>query len=122
MVMPRSRSMSMESSTCSVISRAVSPPVIWISRSASVDLPWSIWATMEKLRMLSNGKRGHGARDSTRRGALQGLAPWQSCAGANFGRFDHIVMAGLVPGHPRLSCRAAKTWMPGIRAGMTGRF
>jgi hypothetical protein len=27
------------------------PPVIWISRSASVDLPWSIWATMEKLRM-----------------------------------------------------------------------
>jgi hypothetical protein len=26
-------------------------PVCWISRSASVDLPWSIWATMEKLRM-----------------------------------------------------------------------
>src|SRR5690242_5605585 len=57
MVMPRSRSMSMESSTCSLpaISRSVSPPVIWIRRSASVDLPWSIWATMEKLRMLEMG-------------------------------------------------------------------
>src|SRR5205085_2510350 len=57
MVMPRSRSMSMESSTCSLpaISRSVSPPVIWIRRSASVDLPWSIWATMAKLRMLEMG-------------------------------------------------------------------
>ena len=27
----------------------------WIRRSASVDLPWSIWATMEKLRMLEMG-------------------------------------------------------------------
>src|SRR5438132_3561160 len=57
MVMPRSRSISMESSTCSLpaISRSVSPPVIWIRRSASVDLPWSIWATMAKLRMLEMG-------------------------------------------------------------------
>src|SRR4051812_33912451 len=57
MVMPRSRSMSMESSTCSLpaISRSVRPPVIWIRRSASVDLPWSIWATMEKLRMFEMG-------------------------------------------------------------------
>jgi multidrug efflux pump subunit AcrA (membrane-fusion protein) len=30
------------------------PPVIWISRSASVDLPWSIWATMEKLRIQAS--------------------------------------------------------------------
>src|SRR5262245_38664125 len=57
MVMPRSRSMSMLSSTCSLpaISRSVSPPVIWIRRSASVDFPWSIWATIEKLRMLEMG-------------------------------------------------------------------
>jgi hypothetical protein len=53
MVMPRSFSMSIESSTCSVISRAESPPVFWINRSASVDFPWSIWATIEKLRILS---------------------------------------------------------------------
>ena len=32
-----------------------SPPVSWISRSASVDLPWSICATMEKLRILLIG-------------------------------------------------------------------
>src|SRR6478672_10321729 len=57
MVMPRSRAISIESSTCSLpaISRSVRPPVIWIRRSASVDLPWSIWATMEKLRMLEMG-------------------------------------------------------------------
>src|SRR5262245_26816307 len=53
MVMPRSRSMSMESSTCSTISRSASPPVSWISRSARVDLPWSICAMIEKLRILS---------------------------------------------------------------------
>src|SRR4029078_8996048 len=53
MVMPRSRSMSIESSTCSTISRSCMAPVSWISRSASVDLPWSMWATMEKLRMFA---------------------------------------------------------------------
>ena len=51
MVMPRSRSIGMLSSTWAVISRAVSPPVAWISRSDSVDLPWSMCATMEKLRI-----------------------------------------------------------------------
>src|SRR5688572_159029 len=58
MVMPRSRSMSIESSTCSFISRWVSPPVIWIRRSASVDFPWSIWATMEKLRICARSVIG----------------------------------------------------------------
>src|SRR5439155_11973344 len=53
MVMPRSRSMSIESSTCSTISRSARPPVDWISRSASVDLPWSICAMMAKLRIFS---------------------------------------------------------------------
>src|SRR5436190_18279601 len=54
MVIPRSRSMSILSSTWAlpVISRSVRPPVAWISRSASVDLPWSICAMMEKLRIL----------------------------------------------------------------------
>jgi hypothetical protein len=32
------------------------------------------------------------------------------------------VMAGLRPGHPRLSCViAVKTWMPGTRPGMTNQ-
>src|SRR5712671_5684642 len=51
MVMPRSRSRSMESRTCSCISRWVSAPVISSKRSASVDLPWSMCAMMQKFRM-----------------------------------------------------------------------
>ena len=50
-VMPRSRSRSIESSTWACISRLVSVPVASKSRSASVDLPWSMWAMMQKLRM-----------------------------------------------------------------------
>ena len=50
-VMPRSRSMSIASSICSFMSRVSTVPVSWMRRSASVDFPWSIWATMEKLRM-----------------------------------------------------------------------
>ena len=53
MVMPRSRSMSIESRIWSRNSRASTPPQRWISRSASVDLPWSMWAMMQKLRMSS---------------------------------------------------------------------
>src|ERR1041384_3005232 len=53
--MPRSRSISMVSSTCSRISRASRPPQAWISRSARVDLPWSIWAMIAKLRIWLSG-------------------------------------------------------------------
>src|SRR5438067_6228663 len=53
--MPRSRSISIVSSTCSRISRASSPPQVWISRSASVDLPWSICAMIAKLRIWLSG-------------------------------------------------------------------
>src|SRR5690606_24770234 len=53
--MPRSRSIGLLSSTCCSISRAVRPPHSWMMRSASVDLPWSTWAMMEKLRMFRIG-------------------------------------------------------------------
>src|SRR4029077_3206326 len=53
--MPRSRSISIVSSTCSRISRASSPPQVWINRSARVDLPWSIWAMIAKLRIWLSG-------------------------------------------------------------------
>src|SRR5262245_40272286 len=49
--MPRSRSSSMSSSSCSFIWRFSTVPVISTRRSASVDLPWSTWAMMEKLRI-----------------------------------------------------------------------
>ena len=49
--MPRSRSRSMLSRNCALRSRSLSAPVASSSRSASVDLPWSMWAMIEKLRM-----------------------------------------------------------------------
>src|ERR1700732_2391987 len=51
--MPRSRSMSIESRIWSRKSRASTAPQRWIRRSARVDLPWSMWAMMQKLRMVS---------------------------------------------------------------------
>ena len=51
-VIPLSRSSSMLSSTCSCISRFVKSPVISMMRSASVDLPWSIWAMIQKFLIL----------------------------------------------------------------------
>src|SRR5665647_2296551 len=55
MVMPRSRSMSMRSRYCARIARGSTIPVICSIRSARVDLPWSMWAMMQKLRMRSGG-------------------------------------------------------------------
>src|ERR1700678_1365441 len=51
MVMPRSRSRSIASSTWACISRAVREPVNSSKRSERVDLPWSMWAMMAKFRM-----------------------------------------------------------------------
>ena len=50
-VMPRSRSRSIESSSWSRISRPDTVSVASRMRSASVDLPWSMCAMIEKLRM-----------------------------------------------------------------------
>src|SRR5207248_3236567 len=51
-VIPRSRSRSIVSSTCSRISRLETASVSSRLRSASGDLPWSMWAMIEKLRIL----------------------------------------------------------------------
>ena len=51
-VIPRSRSSSIESSICSFMSRAATVSVTSRMRSASVDFPWSMWAMIEKLRIL----------------------------------------------------------------------
>jgi len=59
-VMPRSRSRSIESRNCSVISRWLSAPVRSSRRSESVVLPWSMWAMIEKLRILLLLHGGHG--------------------------------------------------------------
>src|SRR6185369_7411773 len=70
----------MVSSTWLRISRSLRPPVSWISRSASVDLPWSIWAIIAKLRILACGEDVMAALLSTRApariaGTWGGLAP-----------------------------------------------
>src|SRR3954469_707154 len=70
MVIPRSRSMSILSSTWAVISRAVRPPVAWISRSASVDLPWSICAMIEKFRIFVISAISPRAIVAAQRGAI----------------------------------------------------
>src|SRR5262245_32629807 len=43
----------MESRIWSRNSRSSTAPQRWMSRSASVDFPWSMWAMMQKLRMWS---------------------------------------------------------------------
>src|SRR6266516_6056364 len=65
MVMPRSRSRSIESSNCSCMSRSEIVPVRLSKRSDSVVFPWSMWAMMLKLRMcdasivqIRNAERG----------------------------------------------------------------
>src|SRR5664280_3362683 len=55
MVIPRSRSMSIESRYCSRISRGSTAPVSSRIRSDRVDLPWSTWLMIEKFRMRSTG-------------------------------------------------------------------
>ena len=40
------------------VSRSLRPWQRWMKRSARVDLPWSMWAMMEKLRMRSSGVIG----------------------------------------------------------------
>src|SRR5262249_54733833 len=58
MVMPRSRSRSMSSRNCDDISRFDTVPVRSRRRSASVDLPWSMCAMIEKLRMCAVSRGG----------------------------------------------------------------
>src|SRR3954454_8103869 len=55
--MPRSRSSSIESRSCGRCLRGSTAPVTSRMRSARVDFPWSMWAMIEKLRMLDAGAR-----------------------------------------------------------------
>src|SRR3954451_4288453 len=52
-VMPRSRSMSIRSRYCARALRSSTTPVSCSIRSASVDLPWSMCAMMQKFRMIA---------------------------------------------------------------------
>ena len=58
--MPRSRSMSIESRYCARMSRGSTAPVSSRIRSARVDLPWSMWAMIERLRIPVEARHGAG--------------------------------------------------------------
>ncbi len=58
--MPRSRSSSLESRTWARIALGSSVPVTSNSRSARVDLPWSMCATIQKFRMFEMRKPSPG--------------------------------------------------------------
>src|SRR5690242_3487306 len=62
MVMPRSRSMSIRSRYWARICRASMMPVRSSIRSANVDLPWSMWAMMQKFRMRAGSVDTHHGR------------------------------------------------------------
>src|SRR5436190_5423687 len=79
MVIPRSRSRSIESRYCSRISRASTAPVSSRMRSDSVDLPWSMWAMIEKFRMRARSMTwraaGQGGVKRCYRGVVAGPGP-----------------------------------------------
>ena len=54
-VIPRSRSMSIRSRYCARAARSSTTPVSCSIRSARVDLPWSMWAMMQKFRITPGG-------------------------------------------------------------------
>src|SRR6478609_250785 len=69
-VIPRSRSMSMRSRYCARMSRSATTPVSCSIRSASVDLPWSIWAMMQKFRICAGAVKVLSAK------LLMGISWW----------------------------------------------
>src|SRR3712207_1089394 len=90
MVIPRSRSRSMESSSCARMERGSTVWVVSRMRSASVDFPWSMWAMIEKLRMcawsaMSAGERLRGAAPEPAAEELQDLRRLRDAHGEHRG-------------------------------------
>src|SRR5688500_3039896 len=90
MVMPRSRSMSIESRNCSRMSRLSTALVSSRMRSASVDLPWSTWAMIARFRRRSRSIR------SVAEGGVHGTD--QRLAG---GKAAHVLHDALLHGADR---------------------
>ena len=112
-VMPRSRSMSMRSRYCARMAAASTTSVSCSIRSASVDLPWSMWAMMQKFRMIAGSVLpGCGAAGRARAGT-------RTLPGTGAGRspFSHVADAG--PCRP-VDRHVAVQWPHG-RAPLAGR-
>src|SRR6187455_2493526 len=127
-VMPRSRSMSIRSRYCARIDRSETTPVICSIRSASVDLPWSMWAMMQKLR-ISSGGVADGWRGFRARGDISGQfygprRPPRVLAAADPYPETHGRPSGARARHPdvchdvaRAGDRDARAGQPGERGG-----
>ena len=73
--MPRSLYSSKRSRYCSLMARESTVPVFSSRRSASVDLPWSTWAMMQKFRIRDISKK---FTPNTRIDTVpRSLWPWQ---------------------------------------------
>src|SRR5215831_15320563 len=107
MVMPRSRSSEFESRCWALMSRLATVLVSTRMRSASVDLPWSMWATMQKLRILSRL-----IRESSKVYTIETRRPLGRRGGrlADLARFE-------LPGAPEGGAEPA-----GVVAGQLGRL
>ncbi len=119
-VIPFSRSRSMESSCCAELSLMVTVLVASISRSESVVFPWSIWAMMEKF-LVSSVDMGAGgawiARNDRKYSKKTDRAPYVSTrCGVPHDRFAN--------GGQRVSWRLRSGHFPGqessTRPSVTG--
>ena len=131
--MPRSRSMSMRSRYWARICRWSTTPVSWSIRSASVDLPWSMCAMMQKLRIRAGSVRlgsGTFVRGRGHAGSCRVLAV--GSGGEGFGSFrrPHGPMRagrrpdweGPGPGGSRADCASRRPTGPGALSPLnTGR-
>src|SRR5947207_14595651 len=103
MVIPFSRSRSIESRTWLVIWRGSMVCVASRRRSARVDLPWSMCATMLKLRMRSGGIIGPKlpSADAPRPGAARAPSMGRAWLGSLGGRVDHRTARAAWPAPDR---------------------
>src|SRR4051794_3341608 len=93
--MPRSRSMSILSRYCARMLRPSTIPVNSSIRSASVDLPWSMCAMMQKFRMRAGSVDTH-HRGTSRRSRLPLLG-----GGRGGGRMTDTTTGPLAAGRRR---------------------
>src|SRR5699024_9849325 len=104
MVIPRSRSMSIRSRYCARITRSSTTPVSCSIRSARVDLPWSMWAMMQKLRSCS-GAVALGAMVALAAGVTMGTGLTTSGVG---GRDRSVPIVPCLLGATRAGCGARR--------------
>src|ERR1700677_3849755 len=125
-------------------------PFVWVGMAADIEVIWvrrerkyfceKDWTTQIRLklkvnfssaRMTSTGYPGGLAQSVIRHWCRLAKERWRITPSAQSAlrttallfiehAFVFFVMAGLRPGHPRLSClSSAKTWMPGTSPGTT---